>query len=409
MLFRNFISLNLLNFFNYAAPLLTVPYLTRVLGVENFGLFNLALAFASYFMVATDYGFNITATKEIAERRNDPGAAAAVFGEVMGAKLLLASFAFPVFVLIVYAHPPFRAEALLYLLSFSVVLNNVLFPLWLFQGVQRMEYITLINAAIRALYVALVFLLVRTPGDYLMLAGINLANALAAGAAGWYAARRLMSAPRWPGWAGIRRRLASGFFAFPPSVALGAYSYSVLFIIGVFCGNAAAGHYAGAYKIVSVVMSVSGVLAAVVFPHVNSLAALSRRDSLRFVRKVALAAAFFFLPVCGFMSWYSGEITIFLLGAEFSAASGLLAVLSFLPLVGILNNLISTQAVMALGLKSYFSKIYTIVPCAGLLALLVLVPAYGPGGGAWAALLTEAVTLSVSLVYLKRRGVRIVS
>lgn len=407
---KNFASLNLLNVLNHIVPLLTVPYLTRTLGADNFGLFNLALAFASYFLVVTDYGFSITATKEISERgRGGDDAVATIFGEVVGAKALLAFFSFALYAAAVFGYDGFRAEAALYLLSFSVVLGNVLFPLWFFQGLQRMEYIAFINAATRALYVALIFLLVREPDDYIALAWINLANILLAGAAGLYAARRLMPAFRPPNLAAIWRRLKAGFFAFPPSVALGLYSCSSLFIIGLVCGNEAAGHYSGAYKLISVVISISGVLGAVIFPHINALASISKPEAVNFIRKAAIAASLVLLPLSGALAYYAEEVVLLLLGRDFAPAAGIISVLAFLPLVSMVNNFVSTQAVMALGLKNYFSKIYTIAPCAGLLALLPVIQACGPAGAAWVAVLVEAAMLAASLAYLRLRGVKFFS
>jgi len=88
-LIGNFVSLAVLQGVNYALPLLTVPYLFRVLSVEKYGLVNFANAFIQYFIVFTDFGYNLSATKLIAENRNDALKLSQIFNNVMFSKLFL--------------------------------------------------------------------------------------------------------------------------------------------------------------------------------------------------------------------------------------------------------------------------------------------------------------------------------
>jgi len=106
----NFFSLAVLQAVNYALPLLTVPYLFRVLNVEKYGLVNFASAFIQYFIVFTDFGYNLSATKLIAENRDDALKLSQVFNRVMFSKLLLLLMGFVIVTVTVFCFNKFSSD-----------------------------------------------------------------------------------------------------------------------------------------------------------------------------------------------------------------------------------------------------------------------------------------------------------
>src|SRR5512135_974749 len=114
----NVASLSALQATTYLLPVIILPYLFRVLGPEKFGLIAFAQAFVQYFMILTDYGFNISATKEISICRDEHAQVCRVFSSVMTVKLVLSFLSLIILCLIVYFIPKFRNDWLVYLLSF---------------------------------------------------------------------------------------------------------------------------------------------------------------------------------------------------------------------------------------------------------------------------------------------------
>ena len=144
-LFVNASFLALMQAANMFLPLLTVPFLVRVLGIELFGQLAFVTAFMYYFVVLSDYGFNLTATRDISVNRHDIEEVSRIYSQVTVIKLALLILSFLLMLAIVFFVPTFFEHWPLYLASFMVVICQALFPTWFFQGMEAMKYITYLS------------------------------------------------------------------------------------------------------------------------------------------------------------------------------------------------------------------------------------------------------------------------
>ena len=166
LVLHNFFSLVLLQGANYILPLIILPYLVRVLGAEKFGLVMFAQSFAVFFNVFVDFGFNISGTREISLARENKVKVGAIFSAIMIIKLGLLIVAFSLLFLITNLFTRFSIDAEIYLLSFGVVIGQALFPIWFFQGVEKMKIVTFVNILSKVIFTVLVFFLINTELDY---------------------------------------------------------------------------------------------------------------------------------------------------------------------------------------------------------------------------------------------------
>ena len=167
---ENIISLATIKGLEYILAFITFPYLVRVLQVEQYGLIVFAQSIVQYFVLLTDYGFNLLGPREIAQH-DSVQERGAVFSNIFFAKLLLLFFSTILFVCGLLALGEYgEVDVVLYLTFYLMVIGNVLFPVWFFQGIQQMRYITLVNIIANIFRVAGIFLLVKTPQDYLLAA-----------------------------------------------------------------------------------------------------------------------------------------------------------------------------------------------------------------------------------------------
>ena len=135
---QNFLSLLVLQGANYILPLLILPYLVRVLGAEKFGLVMFAQSLAIFLTVFVDFGFSLSGTREISLARHDKDKTGQIFLAIMFIKIILIFIALALLFIIVSTFSRFSIDKEVYLLSFGVVIGQALFPVWFFQGIEKM-------------------------------------------------------------------------------------------------------------------------------------------------------------------------------------------------------------------------------------------------------------------------------
>ena len=181
---KNAFLLSGLQAITYLLPIIVIPYVFRVLGPEKFGLIAFAEAFNQYFMILTDYAFNISATKEVSLARGNKTKISEIFSAAMTAKIILLFTSALMLALIVSFVPKFRHDELLYVLGFGVVIGNALFPTWLFQGIEKMKYIVQVKIAGEFAFALSILFFIRGPNDYLLIPLLNSIIFLATGLIG---------------------------------------------------------------------------------------------------------------------------------------------------------------------------------------------------------------------------------
>jgi PST family polysaccharide transporter len=403
----NFVSLSIVQFANYLAPLITLPYLFRVLGLEKYGLTELARAVSVYFLILTDYGFSLSATREISVHRDDPQRVAEVFSCVLLLKFLLVIFSALVLALLVCAVPRLRADWPVYFLSFGNVIGMWLFPLWLFQGLERMKYIPLLNVTAKTLVIIAVFVFIRGPADYLYAPLFQSAGTLLIGLAGLILALRLFRVRfRFPSRAALMRELANGWHLFLSRVAITLYTTSNIVILGLLTDNVFVAYYAAGDKIVRAATDGLHIpLSQAIFPHVGQLAGRSKAAALRFAARVAklLSAATLLISVGLFAA--APYIARIVLGAE--ARSGVptvIRILALLPFLVGLSNVFGVQIMVNFGLKKLLARILLAAGVLNIiLAVLLAVPLHH-AGVALASLVTETFVTVTMFVALQKNG-----
>lgn len=255
-LLSNFMSLSVLQGANYVLPLITLPYLVRVLGPEKYGLIAFAQAFIQYFNILTDYGFNLSATREISIHRNNAQKVSEIFSSVMIIKLGLLVLSFVIISILVFSFWKFRQDWLIYYLTFGMVVGQVLFPVWFFQGMERMKYITYLNITARLIFTVAIFVFIRQASDYIYVPFFNFIGSLVAGVLALSIVFKDFNVNfKLPSVADIKYQLKEGWYIFISQVAISGYTSSRLFAVGLFTDNTITGYYAIAEKLMNVVQT----------------------------------------------------------------------------------------------------------------------------------------------------------
>ena len=168
VLASNFAYLSLLQVAGYVFPLITLPYLARVIGVEGFGKIAFASAVIVWIQTIADWGFNFTATRDVARNRDNIAIVSQIFSNVLWARLLLMGVSLVILLILIAFIPYFNENADVILVTFLLVPGHILFPEWFFQAMERMRYITILNLLSKLVFTIAVFLFVKTKDDYIL-------------------------------------------------------------------------------------------------------------------------------------------------------------------------------------------------------------------------------------------------
>ncbi len=392
ILIKNFSSLTILQISNYLFPLITFPYLVRVLGPEKFGLINFAAALVAYFTVLTDYGFNLSATREISIHRKDIEKVSSLFSNVMTTKLILFIAGAIVFLPLLFLIPKFSADYPIYLGTYLFVFGSVLFPVWFFQGMEQMKYITIINIGVKALWLVSIFVFIKSSADVLTLVFLNSGSLIIIGVISLIVIKKKFNVFfKRPLAKEIKRQLSEGWYYFVSTASITLYTNSNIFILGLFTNNEVVGYFAAADKLRMAIQGLFGNAAQTVFPHLSLMFKESKIKAVRFVKKYLrlslLAAAIVTLTVFIF----SREIVIVILGQNYLSSLPVFRVILFLPIIILISNIYGIQVMLNLGYKKEFFKVIFYAGIGNLVLSFVLVPKFYAIGTAFAVTITEII------------------
>ena len=387
-LLENFISLSVLQGANYILPLITLPYLVRVLGPEKFGLVMFAQAFIQYFVILTDYGFNLSATREIAIHRDNKEKVSEIFSSVMVIKFGLLILSFIIMSIIVFSFEKFRKDWLIYYLTFGVIIGQVLFPIWFFQGMERMKYITILNIIAKLIFTVCIFIFIRETSDYIYVPLLNSLGFLVAGLISvWVVFKDFGIIFTLPSLADIKHQLKDGWYVFVSSVSINFYKQNCVLILGLFSSNTVVGYFSIAKKLVDVLNQIAGVISQTIYPYVIKKAQISNIHN--FLKKVGLLIFSYTFLIGMFLLVFTKTIVLLISGRIYYESVISLKLMAFVPLIiGI--NVPAVQILLSKGLDKTFSKVLLSGAVLDLILNFVLVPKFSYMGSSIAVIITEA-------------------
>lgn len=167
-IFQNFKYMSILEVFIALSPLITYPYLVRTLGTELFGRVITAQVIAAYFSIVIVFGFRSVSARHISIHRNDKEKLSEIMSAILTIRFLLWCICLIPYILLIKMVPIYNKHYLLFILSFGLTVQDVLFPIFFFQGIEKMKYITLINITIRSIFILLIFVFIHKMEDYFL-------------------------------------------------------------------------------------------------------------------------------------------------------------------------------------------------------------------------------------------------
>lgn len=408
-LFKNFTSLSLLQISNYIFPVITLPYLVRILGPEKYGLVNFAAAFTGYFTILTDYGFNLSATQEISVNRDDKQKVSEIFSSVITLKIFFFISSTLLFFSLIIILPELQSNMFLLVVTFFGVLGTALFPLWFYQGMEQMKYILIIYVSVRFVTTILIFVIVNTESDFIKYAGLNTVTQFVIAIIGLtFALHKFGIKYTFPSQILIKQQLKKGWELFLSTVWINLYTTSNVFILGLFASANVVGYYAAADKIRFAFQGVLSSMSQSLFPFVNKLLTESYVKFISFNRKLFKIALIIGAIISVLLFLFAAPIVRIVFGNEYQSSILVLKIIAWLPLVIFLSNVLGIQTMLPLNKQRSFSLILFFAAMINLILSFILVPKYFEIGTSISVLVTEIFVTSSFYIFIKRNKILVV-
>ncbi|MDP8098750.1 flippase [Pasteurella atlantica] len=367
---KNFSYLSLLQLFNMLLPLITYPYLIRVLGSDLYGLVVFAQSTIAFFQIFINFGFDVSATKRISENVENKNKLSQTLFSVLFLKAMLMILGFIVLLVLINTVEMFKGNELLFIFSFFICFNELLFPIWYFQGIEKMKYITIINLISRIIFVFIIFLLVRTPDDYVYVPLINAIGAFSGGVIALYVIFKWdkipISLPSFKRMQYIFKESIPFFFSRSANV-FNAKTNTML--IGTFLGYTEVAYYDLAYKLVSIMQTPFMLLSQAIYPN------MARTKNMNLIRQLIKYVLFAGVSVMLGTLVFAELIVWIIGGQDMLEATLVLRIMSpYIPIVA-MSYLFGASVLVVSGFsKDYnLSVIYSFVFYICLLAIVYCV------------------------------------
>lgn len=403
--FSNFLSLLFLQGFNYILPLITLPYLVQTLGPANYGIVAFAQSFTMILIIITDYGFNLSATKDISINRQNKHKISEIFNSVLLIKLFLLFLAFCVLVISTTYVPKLHQNSSVFYMTFLMLVGQVLLPLWFYQGMERMKFITVFNVIAKTIFAFGIFVFVKGPEDILLVPLINGIGFILVGLVALSLAIikfniRLIIPSR----GDIIYQLKEGWYIFISTIAMSLYTVSNTFILGLLTNNTIVGYYSSAEKLLTAANGLISPLSQALFPHMNRIAVESIEKASVLLKKILKGVAIitFIMSVAVFV--LAEFIVQFLFGPGYEQSVTVLQISAVLPFLIGVSNILGIQTMIPFGYKREFSMILIIASVSNVILSLILVPLLQHNGTALSVVITESfVTVSMYIFLYKKK------
>lgn len=403
---KNFLYNLILVVGNYLFPLLTYPYISRVLGPDNIGMFSYADGIIDYFILFASLGIVPYGVREIARVKNDRKKVSQICSTLLTLNVLLSIVAVAVLITSVRVIPKFESYSRFLYIGITKIIFSALLIEWLFQGLSEFKYITVRSILVRTLFVISVFCFIKEPDDapvyYILICSSITLNAILNLR---YSKNYLTFSFK-----GIDFKLILG-----PVLSFGLYkiltsmytNFNIIYL-GSVTNDTQTGYYYTATKLYGIIMSVITAFTTVMVPKVSEMLEEGQMEKLRDIALKSFEVIFALtLPVIVISLFYAPFIIELISGKGYEGAIPPFRIVMILLLVISIEQVLVMQFLMALKDSRCIIVLCVVGACVGVSLNILLVGKLLSTGSALSWMCSEIAVMCVAIHYFhKYYGIR---
>ena len=397
--FKNFLYLNFTQLLNYLFPFITFPYISRIFLPESYGLLITATSIAAYLGLLTDFGFNLSATRDLAKVIPDKIQVSRIFNEILTAKIVLYLFFICTFGLFLFFNQRYHQQIWLFGFILIGVFGNVIFPTWYFQATNTMDKIAKLNFLSRLIGLGCLFIFIHNNNDLILFVLLNSIISLTIGVFAFITVIRNDSIQFQLGCSTHKffEILSGSFASFTAVLLVSFYTTFNSLLLSWFCNYKDVAIYGVADKIIGIILTVQGVLIQSIFPTVT---AEGNRNKIKSkVIKLFKYNLLLGILACLFINLGAPIIIHILAGHRYDLSIPVLRILSLVPIILAFSSSLSTYC-FALKVERYQVYAYLVGVIYCITANLFFIREYSYFAVSVNFILCEVMSLIILLLFI---------
>jgi len=405
-LITNFVSLTVLQALNVFLPYLTIPYLIKIVGISNYGLLSYANALAFFFMVVVEYGFNNITTRDISINSDNKKEIERIYSEVLSSKILLLLICSILYVLVVFSFDKLKEDYLIYLLYFGIIIGQALFPLWLFQGLQKMKYITYINVFFKSVFTICIFLFVKGESTMYLVPLFISSGFILSGITALILAKRLFEIQfKIAQISSVIQQLKGSYSLFMSEVYIVLVANVNILILGSFAGNTATGIYSAAEKIIRAIGNIQSPIINTFFPFISKIINENSKKAIPVIKKIQNFGVLFFLGLIVVL-YFSAEFIFNLIintgdVQNVTDSVSVFKIMLLFPLFSFLDQVYGKLVLLTTNQEKKFYRVFLVCSVVNVLLCCVLSYKYSYFGTALANVIVQLLIVLGMFYYAR--------
>lgn len=391
--------------FSIVFPLITFPYISRILYVEDIGKINFVSSFLSYFVLVAGLGINNYATREAAKIRDDKKKLNQFASEIFSINIITTIISYLLLCANLLIFRNLDKYNFLILVHSFLIIGSTLSVSWVYSMEEDYLYITIRSIVVQIISLILLFIFVHKPSDYFIYAIINVFSQVGASVFNFFNSKKYVSF-KFTFNLNFKKHLSPILVIFASAVAVTIYVNSDMTLLGIICDDEAVGLYSRSVRIYSIIKQMVASMVIVGLPHLSNILKQDNFDEyINVANDVFKNILMISLPVGIGISCTAGYIINIIAGSKYSGAIISLMILGVSSIFAILSSF-NTYCVL-LPLKkekihmvaTYLSAILNVV-----LNIFIL-KTYGINGAAFTTLLSELLVFVIGLLYIKKKTI----
>ena len=386
---------------SFIFPLITFPYISRILLPVGTGKVNFAISFVSYFTMFAQLGIPTYGIRVCAMVRDDRAKLTKVTQELLLINIIMCIISYIVYFIVLFTVPVLSEDRTLYLIvSVNILLTSIGME-WLFKAVEQYTYITIRSLIFKIIAMAAMFLLVHEQKDYVIYGGIAIFAGCASNIMNFLSAHRLVDMKP-VGHYDLKPHLKAVGVFFAMSCATTIYLHLDTIMLKFMATDADVGYYGAATKFKTILTSLVTSLGAVLLPRVSYYVKQKKMKEFQIITKKALSFVFLLaIPLMFYFIIFAKESIFFISGKEYGGAIlPMQIIMPTLLLIGI-TNILGMQILIPLGKEKIVLISEIVGAVADLILNAILIPFFQSEGAAIGTLVAEFLVLVVQYYYLR--------